>query len=794
MFRHIGLFFKRVGTAILIIEIIERFRLIRAFVFQVGNTVFIIIQIRTSVLIFKRVEILNIINGEILLAAGTAGDMVYLKVWIDANRPVIHVESSSDQPVTLRADLELWRTSERTLDGSSGHDGDETTVSDMYGNLTGPDLYPTVIYPDTVVTGQQGRIVWNHHNTHSGWQFSLAHQSLDGAINTLELVDPLQDRIWGAVVKGSGFTSVSDTAIVSQPGTSHRLDVHVLTDTQSSQAQWLARIDQQIADVETVSIEDAYQEHVDWWQQYWQRSWIHITSDEPSATSSADIVSKAYARQRFMDACAGRGAYPVKFNGTLFTVEYAKKNFADPDYRRWGPAYWMQNTRLIYWSKLMAGDWDILQPFFDMYIEALPLREYSTQHYYGHSGAWYPETCWFFGTMPNDVYGWNRTGKPIGWIEEVYTRYEIQGGLELALMMLDYYAYSGDEQFLTQKALPLIDSLLTYYLEHFKYQRDGNNNKIGTVENYDSEGKLIMYPLNALEMYWGVTNGTPDVAGLQKNIAVLQTLDPSLTTQDQRDLYAEAASRVPDLPMRQVNGAEAIGFAEEPIPGASNYQNPELQAIFPYRLFGVGKDQFDMAVHTFTNRVIDNTGGWYQDAIHAAMVGLAEDARTDVVYNFSHPDPSKRFPNFFGPNFDWTPDQDHAGVPCIALQRMLMQCDGDEIILFPAWPLDWDVSFKLHAPGNTIVECELKAGEIVKLVVLPASRRSDITSGITIPAHISGDLNGYGEVDISDLILFAGEWLSVSEPGNFAVSDIDESGKVDLVDLSALAENWLSGI
>ena len=732
-------------------------------------------------------QALRLGSGDILINAGPVGARVSLKVWVDANRPVIHIESTSDQSVTLQADLELWRTEERTLDGSVGHNNDETTVSDMYGNLTGPDIYPTIIYPDTIVSGQTDRIVWNHHNQYSGWQFSLAHQSLDGAISALGLTDPLQDRIWGAVVKGNGFTSVSDTSIVSQTDTNHDLQVHVLTDTQSSQSQWLTKMNTKIAETETVSTEQAYQEHLEWWHQYWQRSWIHISSDQPQQVNNAKIVSRGYARQRFLDACAGRGAYPVKFNGTLFTIEYAKATFSDPDYRQWGPGYWMQNTRLIYWSKLMSGDWDILQPFFDMYVDTLPLREYSTQHYYGHAGAWYPETFWFFGTMPNDVYGWYRSGKPIGWIEEAYTRYEIQGGLELASMMLDYYTYSGDEQFLTQKALPLIDSLLTYYLEHFKYQRDANNNQIGTTENYDPEGKLIMYPLNSLEMYWGVTNGTPDVAGLHKNVSTLLAIDPSLTTQVQRDLYAEAASRLPDLPMREVNGSTAIGFAEEPIPGASNYQNPELQAIFPFRLFGVGKDQLDMAIHTFQNRVIDNTGGWYQDAIHAAMVGLENDARDDIVHNFSTPDPSFRFPGFYGPNFDWTPDQDHVGVPCIALQRMIMQCEGDDIILFPAWPADWDVSFKLHAPGNTLVECELKAGEISRLLVTPASRRSDIITTYTLPVYLQGDLDGDGKVNLIDLEIFVGDWLSV----NTVPSDINESGRVDFVDYSLFADDWL---
>ena len=62
----------------------------------------------------------------------------------------------------------------------------------------------------------------------------------------------------------------------------------------------------------------------------------------------------------------------------------------------------------------------------------------------------------------------------------------------------------------------------------------------------------------------------------------------------------------------------------------------------------------------------------------------------------------------------------------ICFHDMLMQTDGDKIHLFPAWPLDRDISFKLHAPANTVVEAELKDGRITKLNVTPEERRSDI--------------------------------------------------------------------
>ena len=62
----------------------------------------------------------------------------------------------------------------------------------------------------------------------------------------------------------------------------------------------------------------------------------------------------------------------------------------------------------------------------------------------------------------------------------------------------------------------------------------------------------------------------------------------------------------------------------------------------------------------------------------------------------------------------------------MTLQTMLLQVDGKKLFLFPAWPKDWDVDFKLHAPFKTTIEGRLKGGKLTLLNVLPASRKQDI--------------------------------------------------------------------
>ncbi len=71
----------------------------------------------------------------------------------------------------------------------------------------------------------------------------------------------------------------------------------------------------------------------------------------------------------------------------------------------------------------------------------------------------------------------------------------------------------------------------------------------------------------------------------------------------------------------------------------------------------------------------------------------------------------------------------------IALQHMLLQTDpwSDKIHLCPAWPKEWDCSFKLHAPDKTIVQGEIREWrKLSELKVSPESRRKDIVNYIPL--------------------------------------------------------------
>jgi len=49
-----------------------------------------------------------------------------------------------------------------------------------------------------------------------------------------------------------------------------------------------------------------------------------------------------------------------------------------------------------------------------------------------------------------------------------------------------------------------------------------------------------------------------------------------------------------------------------------------------------------------------------------------------------------------------------------------------KIRLLPAWPTEWNVDFKLHAPHRITVECKVQSGKITFLKVTPYERQDDV--------------------------------------------------------------------
>ena len=80
-----------------------------------------------------------------------------------------------------------------------------------------------------------------------------------------------------------------------------------------------------------------------------------LVAERPGDTVSP--LSRGYTLQRYVQACGGRGPYPIKFNGSIFTVEPKAMGMPfNPDFRNWGDCHWWQNVRFPYHPMLAGGD------------------------------------------------------------------------------------------------------------------------------------------------------------------------------------------------------------------------------------------------------------------------------------------------------------------------------------------------------------------------------------------------------------------------------------------------------
>lgn len=597
-------------------------------------------------------QLLKLSSGEIEVTEGDAVSRNKFRIWVDANHPVIRVEAVSRRPVKVEVRLENWRTGKG----------------------------------DTILSGQHNRITWYHMND--------------------QTEDPhLAGLTFGATIKGTGLVKKGESLSLQSaaPVTSQLISVYPLTT--KSAGQWETQLNKQVTNIDQLQLEQARKAHDDWWNRFWQRSWVYIHGDK-----GADEVTRGYILQRFITACAGRGKYPIKFNGSVFTVDNpawkaapsAAPEQKNADFRAWGGQYWFQNTRAMYWPRLMAGDFDLMMPLFRMYADMLPENQALVKKYYGHGGVYFAETAPFWGGLPD-------MGPDV---KASYTNHYFTPVLELSMMMLDYYAYTGDQKFAREILLPVATAGLEFFSQHF---------------GRDAAGKILLDPDNAIEMFWKVHNPAPDIAGLHAVLNGMIALPANLTDAAALQQWKEMKDELPALPSGLKDGSKVLlPYTGEQTAKSFNSENPELYAVYPFRLYGLGKPDLQVALNTFKARKFTDKGCWVQDPVQAAMLGLSDVAKDYVTFTLTRKDPRLKFPAFWAKGNDYEPDQDNGGNGENGLQQMLMQTDGKKIRLLPAWPENWDADFKLNAPYRTTVQGKVSKGKLVNLTVIPADRRADV--------------------------------------------------------------------
>lgn len=669
---------------------------------------------------------LKLKEGFVQISSGST----QVQIWADVFHPAVHVEIKSRQAVHAEVSYENWRYQDRLI-----RKGEGQQCSYKWAPPKGTKTIADVVYPFSIKQpAADNALLFYHRNAgETVFDFAVSQQGMEQVKE--QMMNPLKNLTFGGCMFGKNFifAGVSDGQYAGteykawklqslKPAKSHHCSVVMHTAQTSSLEQWQDALQtsvERIAPSGNLSsrvIADDRCKTREWWKTFWQRSFIE-------ACGEAQEITRNYTLFRYMLGCNAYGSSPTKFNGGLFTFDPCfvdEKQSFTPDYRKWGGGTMTaQNQRLVYWPMLKSGDSDMMPSQFDFYLKMLPNAELRSRIYWNHPGACFSEQIENFG-LPNPAeYGFKRPD----WFDKgleynAWLEYEWDTVLEFCQMILETKAYSQAD---ISKYLPIIESALTFFDEHYQKLASLRGRK-----KLDENGHLILFPGSACETYKMTNNASSTVAALRK---VLETYGKK----------EDMLKRIPEIPYRYVEWkdssihCETMQLKQVISPAKSwervnNIETPQLYPVFPWRLFGIGKPALDVARNTYlydSDAVKFNSHiGWKQYNIWAACLGLREEAKRLALAKLS--DGPYRFPAFWGPGYDWTPDHNWGGSGMIGLQEMLLQTNGEEIFLFPAWPKEWDVHFKLHAPGQVVVEATLKNGAVADLKVTPESRKKDI--------------------------------------------------------------------
>ena len=625
-----------------------------------------------------------------------------VQLWVDVFKPVIHVDIQSKKTVSTEIRYENWRYSDRLIRKGEGDQG-----SYKWAPPSG-----LVTEKDSVSVSDNSITFFHRNPAKTIFDVTVLQQGLENVKS--QLYNPLSNltsggKMWGQNLTFAGVekeiyinTDYKTWVFKSKKAACKQSLTIALEISQTENIDvWNASLSKTIA---SINSRTDRKQSIEWWNNYWNRSFIHIDGQ-------AANLSRNYTLFRYMLGCNAHSQWPTRFNGGLFTFDPVLVDSTmkfTPDYRRWtGGTFTAQNQRLVYWPMLKSGDYDVMTAQFDFYNRILKNAELRTKTYWNHGGACFAEQIDNFGLPNASEYGWKRPEYFDKGLEyNAWLEYTWDTVLEFCQMILETKSYNNAD---ITRYQPLIESCLRFFDEHYRYLAQHRGRKA-----LDGDGKLIIYPGSACETYKMANNASSTIAGLR---TVLKTLrNDSLL------------KMIPEIPLRTVNGKTMIAPAKT-WERVNNVESPQLYPVFPWRIYGVGKDSLDIARNTYfydTDALkFRSHVGWKQDNIFAACLGLTDEAKRLNTLKLA--DGPYRFPAFWGPGFDWSPDHNWGGSGMIGLQEMLLQTtDEGKILLFPTCPREWNVHFKLHAPQNTTVEVELKNGKVQIISVVPEERRKSI--------------------------------------------------------------------
>lgn len=610
------------------------------------------------------------------------GKGISIRLWADVYQPKVFVEMNATHKADATLSYESWRYKDRPV----------TKAECQQGSYKWNIPADCTTFADSIKAAKSSIDFWHTNRSYTVFDYTVSREGLDAIKD--ELYNPIGGKTFGGSITMPGFKFTGTST-----GTYASTDYKAWHYSATGIRQATVSIDLYTGETAStaLSAKKSKAQSTKWWHQFWQRSFI-------TAEGEGAAMARKYELFRYMLGCNAYGEYPTKFNGSLFTFDpvYADPKCPfTPDFRKWGGGTMTaQNQRLVYWPMLKSGDTDMMKAQFDTYLRMLPNATRRTKFYWNHDGASFSEQIENSGLSNPTEYGKHKPGDDPGMDRNAWLEYQWDTALEFCSMIMQAHKYSGMD---IAEYEPLIRQTLIFFDEHYQYIAK----KLG-VKPLNADGKLMLYPSSGCETYKMAYNPSSVIAALK-----------TVTEQwieYKGDSLNNFLSRIPPIPLRTIKGdtciAPAIVWAR-----IQNIETPQLYPVFPWRVYGMGRDNLHIARNTYLKDPhaveMHSTKGWKQDNIWAACLGLTDEAFKLNKEKLA--DGPYRFPAFWDPGYDWAPDCNKGGASMIGMQEMLLQEKPDGgLLLFPAWPKNINAKFRLKATGGRTVEAEIKNGTIIE--------------------------------------------------------------------------------
>ena len=552
---------------------------------------------------------LKLKDGYVEVSAGGT----QIQFWADVYHPVVHVEITNAQPLRTEVSYENWRYKERMIRKGEGQQCSYKWAPPK-GAVTTADFVSLSSKRELPgMTKERNLLLFYHRNPEQTvFDIAVAQQGMENVKS--QMMNPLKHLTFGGYFFGDNleYTGTTDSIYAgtdyrawnfrsSKASRKEQFCIVLHTEQTAIVEQWEQDLQinlQRIAPQGKISSKNVSQDKKQtrlWWNTFWQRSFIEpIGNTENKNDNDIKKITRNYTLFRYMLGCNAYGSVPTKFNGGLFTFDPChidEKQAFTPDYRKWGGGTMTaQNQRLVYWPMLKSGDFDMMPSQFDFYNRMLKNAELRTQVYWQHNGACFCEQIENYG-LPNPAeYGFKRPE----WFDKgveynAWLEYEWDTILEFCQMILETKNYANAD---ITPYLPLIESSLTFFDEHYRQLASRRGRKA-----LDGNGHLVLFPGSACETYKMTNNASSTIAALKTVLENYEKKDEMLKT-------------IPPIPLRYIEIKDSLSPTASPelkqtiSPAVSwerinNVETPQLYPVFPWRIYGVGKENLELARNTY---------------------------------------------------------------------------------------------------------------------------------------------------------------------------------------------------